>query len=172
MKDGLVRRGLKGVARGWFTATRRLDRLIARAAGRRPFRLGGDCQRCGACCEAPAVQVSWWTWYFPLWRRLFLAWQAGVNGFVLQEGDRETRTFVFRCTHFDVRTRQCDSYASRPGMCRDYPRLLMYQPHPELLPECGYRPVDPHAKRFLRVLEDQPLTDAQRERLKKGLFLE
>jgi hypothetical protein len=57
-------------------------------------------------------------------------------------------------------------------MCRDYPRLLLYQPHPELLPSCGHRPIARGAKRFLRVLDDQALSDEQRERLKKNLFLE
>ena len=108
----------------------------------------------------------------PSLRRAFLAWQRCVNGFELQGSDADARIFVFRCTHFDPQTRRCDSYASRPGMCRDYPRALLYQPHPELLPGCGYRPVARNAKRFLRVLDAQPLTDEQRARLKKDLFLE
>ena len=57
-------------------------------------------------------------------------------------------------------------------MCRDYPRLLLYQPHPELLPSCGYRPVRKDRKRMLRVLADQPMSDAQRAKLTKELYLE
>lgn len=174
VRDGPARRALKGVALGWFYATLGLDRLLARVAGHRPFRLAGDCRTCGACCEAPSIRVGWVTWYLPLWRRLFLAWQGLVNGFALLETDRSARTFVFRCTHFDTASRRCDSYASRPGMCRDYPRLHLYQPHPEMLPGCGYRPLlrERDAKRFLRVLDAQPLDPEQRARLKKGLFLE
>jgi len=57
------------------------------------------------------------------------------------EARRAERNFVFRCTHFDPATRSCDSYASRPGMCRDYPRNLTYSALPEFLPECGYSAV-------------------------------
>jgi len=174
MRDGLVRRALKGAALGWFRATVGLDRLVAGALGHRRYTLGGECRACAACCEAPSIRVGWLAWYLPTWRRLFLAWQERVNGFVLVEADRGARTFVFRCTHFDTRTRRCDSYESRPGMCRDYPRLQLYAASPEMLPGCGYRPVarGREAKRLLRVLSEQPMDDAQRARLKKDLFLE
>jgi hypothetical protein len=56
-------------------------------------------------------------------------------------------------------------------MCRDYPRALLAQAHPELLPGCGYRPVARGADRMLRVLQDQPLTDEQRARLGRDLRL-
>jgi Fe-S-cluster containining protein len=163
---------VKGIALACFTAALAIDRVLARATGQAPYRLGGDCQRCAACCEEPAIRVGWITWYFPSLRRLFLLWQAHVNGFVLKETDKEAHTFVFTCTHFDRTTRLCDSYASRPGMCRDYPRAQLYQPHPELLPGCGYRPIARDAKRFLKVLDEQPLTPEQRAKLKKNLFLE
>ena len=172
MRDGLTRRGLKSLALAWFYATLGVDRLLARLARRAPFVLGGDCRRCAACCEAPAIRVGWLTWWAPSVRRAFLAWQRHVNGFELRESHRDGHVFVFACSHFDRTTRRCDSYDSRPGMCRDYPRALLYQPHPELLPGCGHRPIARNAKRFLRVLDAQPLTDAQRARLKKNLFLE
>jgi Fe-S-cluster containining protein len=172
MRDGLATRMVKRIALGCFYAALGVDRALARLARRDPFRLGGDCRRCAACCEAPAIRVGWFTWWIPTFRRLFLWWQRRVNGFELRELDRAERVFVFSCTHFDRETRRCDSYDSRPGMCRDYPRALLYQPHPELLPGCGYRPIARNAKRFLRVLDAQPLTDAQRAKLKKDLFLE
>ena len=172
MRDNFVRHRVKRLALFWFIATRATDRALARLAGHTPFLLGGDCRSCGACCEAPSIRVGWVTWYLPTWRRLFLWWQANVNGFLLEEADRGARVFVFRCTHFDRQTRRCDSYASRPGMCRDYPRVLMYQQSPELLPSCGYRPVARDARRLLRVLNEQPLSDEQKERLKRNLFLE
>ena len=107
----------------------------------------------------------------PRLRRAFLWWQKQVNGFVLVESRRAERTFVFRCTHFDARTRTCDSYASRPGMCRDYPRALLAQPSPALLPGCGYRPVARGAARLRQALADQPLTDEQHARLARDLHL-
>jgi uncharacterized protein len=172
MRDALPRRALKALALAWFYATVPLDRLLARLTRRSPFALGGDCQSCAACCESPAIRVSWLTWWLPMLRRTFLWWQRVVNGFELRESDREARVFVFTCSHFDRTTRRCDSYDSRPGMCRDYPRALLYQPHPELLPGCGYRPIARNAKRLLRVLDEQELTPDQRARLKKELFLE
>jgi hypothetical protein len=177
MRDGPLRRSVKALALGWFFAALGLDRLLARATRRAPFVLAGDCQQCSACCEAPAIRVSFLTWNVPALRQLFLWWQDRVNGFTLRtrapgDAEAEDGIFVFKCSHFDWVNRRCDSYSSRPGMCRDYPRALLYQPHPELLPGCGYRPLARNAKRFLRVLDAQPMTDEQRARLKKDLFLE
>ena len=171
MRDGLVRRAVKAVARARFALDTRVDRILRRR--RAPwFELGGECRRCAQCCEAPAIAVNAAVWHLRSLRASFLWWQEVVNGFVLVETRRADRTFVFRCTHFDPATRACDSYESRPGMCRDYPRALLYQPTPEMLPGCGYRPVLPHAARFLRVLNDQSLTAEQKARLRRGLHLE
>jgi hypothetical protein len=172
MRDGPTTRAVKRLALAWFNAALALDRLLARATRRAPFTLGGDCRLCAACCEAPAIRVGWLTWNLPGFREAFQWWQRQVNGFELREVDPAARLFVFECTHFDRATRRCDSYDSRPGMCRDYPRALLHQPHPELLPGCGYRPVARNAKRMLRVLDGQSLTSEQRARLKKDLFLE
>lgn len=172
MRDDGLRRVLKAAALARFVFDISIYRAIERLRGRSRFVLGGDCRSCGACCEAPAVQVGRLTWYLPTLRSLFLWWQRWVNGFEIVSEDFRSRIFTFKCTHFDPVTRRCDSYASRPGMCRDYPRLLLYQPHPEFLPGCGHRPIARGAKRFLRVLDTQPLTDEQRRRLKKELFLE
>ena len=172
MQDGPGRRVVKRVARFYFDMNLAIVRAYRRVRGHRPYLLGGDCQRCAACCEAPAMRVGLFTWYLPTMRRLFVFWHRHVNGFELTEVEFHTRVLTFQCTHFDVTTRRCDSYESRPGMCRDYPRVLLYQPHPELLPGCGYRPVARDAKRFLGLLEAQSLTTEQRERLRKKLFLE
>lgn len=172
MRDGVIRRMLKATARGAFALNVRVDRGLRRARGERPYRLGGACQRCAACCEAPAVRVLALVWLAPTLRRVFLWWHERVNGFVLVEARRHERTFVFRCTHFDPATRSCDSYSSRPGMCRDYPRALLYQARPELLPGCGYRPLARNAVELRRALAARPLSDEQRERLRRELFLE
>jgi uncharacterized protein len=172
VKDGAVRRALKAVVRAFVLFDLRVHRAVLRLRGNAPFLLGGGCERCAACCETPAIRVGVLTWHLPTLRRAFLWWQRRVNGFELASSDFRRRTFTFTCSHFDRATRRCDSYASRPAMCRDYPRLLLEQPHPELMPGCGYRPVARDAKRRLRVLEAQPLTDEQRARLKRDLFLE
>ena len=83
-----------------------------------------------------------------------------------------SRSFVFRCTHFDPATRSCDSYDSRPGICRDYPRLLLWQPNPELLPGCGYRARPPNADGLKAALARVELTPDQRAKLEKGLRLD
>jgi hypothetical protein len=168
MKDGRLRRVVKRVALWNFQvnlwATRRYQ-------GPTPFRLGGECRLCAACCEAPALQVGPWTWHLRTLRRAFVFWQRQVNQWDLVREEREGHVLVFRCRHFDPGTRVCDSYDSRPGACRDYPRALLAQPAPEMLPGCGYRPVARHAAAFLRVLSEQPLTPEQRSRLARGLHL-
>jgi Fe-S-cluster containining protein len=111
-------------------------------------------------------------WHVPTLRRIFLWWQRQVNGFELVQRDVGSRTVVFRCTHFDWTSRSCDSYASRPGICRDYPRALLWQPTPEMLPGCGYRPVSPRADQLRTALERHPLSEEQKARLRKGLFLD
>ena len=79
-----------------------------------------------------------------------------VNGFVLVAHEPRQRVLLFRCTHFEPVTRACDSYASRPGMCRDYPRLMLWQPGPEFLPGCGYRAIAPNAQGLRLALERVP----------------
>ena len=91
---------------------------------------------------------------------------------MLVEERRRERLFGFKCTHYDVATRSCDSYSSRPGMCRDYPRGLLYQPSPAILPGCGYRPVSRNAAELLGELEGRALTDEQRARLRRDLYLQ
>lgn len=136
------------------------------------FDLGGSCQRCAKCCEAPAISVSWPVVRFKTLRALFVGWQKQVNGFHLVREDRSLQAFVFRCDHFDRRTRRCDSYETRPGTCRDYPRRLMYRPDPEMLEGCGYRPIAPGASRMMSALKKHNLSPEQMEKLRKGLFLE
>ena len=127
---------------------------------------------CASCCEAPAIRASAPVWYLRSLRRVFLAWQEHVNGFVLVHASPGSRLFVFRCTHFNPASRRCDSYATRPGMCRDYPRGLLAQPRPEFFAGCGYRPVARDRERWLAALQAQGLGEGPLDKLKKGLFLE
>ena len=172
MRDGPLLRAVKRVALWRFEADLAVHRAIRRARGDRPWNLGGECRRCAACCEAPAIAVGWITWSVPLVRRAFLWWQRRVNGFELARTEPEGQAYVFRCTHFDRSARRCDSYDSRPGMCRDYPRLLLWQPNPELLPGCGYRASPPNAAGLRAALGRAGLTAEQREKLRRGLRLD
>jgi hypothetical protein len=144
----------------------------AAARGATPYDLGGSCQGCGTCCEAPAIRVGWLTWHLPALRRLFLWWHDTVNGFTLQSSNAAERTFVFACAHFDWAGRRCDSYESRPGMCRDYPRALLDQPATVLFPKCGYRALAANRIELLQILDDQNLQGESLAKLKKGLYLE
>ncbi len=105
----------------------------------------------------------------PTLRRAFLSWQHRVNGF---EFVREERgTFVFTCTHYDRGTRSCDSYETRPAICRDYPQVLLDQPWPELFPECTHKLVVRDAAKLLDGLSDANHTEEQRLALEERLRL-
>jgi hypothetical protein len=172
MQDGPVRRALKRVALANFTLGLGLSRAFSRWRRERAWVLGGDCRRCAECCEAPAIQVGSLVWHVPALRGAFLVWQEHVNGFRLSGRQRHLHVFVFECTHFDRATRSCDSYDSRPGMCRDYPRLLLHQANPEFLPGCGYRAAPPNATGLRLSLARAPLSDQQRRALEKGLRID
>jgi hypothetical protein len=148
MRDDLVRRTVKRVARWHFGVNLYVIRAWRRARGERPHVLGGGCRRSGGCCESPTITVG------------RLLWSLAA------------RALVFGCTHFDRETRSCDSYDSRPGMCRDYPRLLLWQPNPELLPGCGFRAIASNAEGLREALDRLDLTPEQREKLRKGLRLD
>jgi Fe-S-cluster containining protein len=163
---------VKAVARAAFWLNVSVDRRLRRLRGERAHLLGGECRRCARCCEAPAVRANVVVWRLRSLRAAYLWWQARVNGFELAQTVAQGRLLVFRCTHFDWVTRSCDSYDTRPGMCRDYPRNLLFQHSPELLPGCGYRAHPPNAVGLRLALEAQGIPPLQLERLKKDLNLE
>ena len=169
MRDGPGRRAVKAVALLAYRFDLAVFRAVERLRGETAYRLAGACQSCAACCEEPAIQVGRVVWFSRTARTLFLAWHRRVNGFELSRRDRAARTFYFRCTHFDPQTRRCDSYESRPGMCRDYPRALLHQPNPELFPGCGYRVVAGNAERLSAALDRQLMSDEQRRAIKRRL---
>jgi hypothetical protein len=172
VRDGPLLRAVKRVALWNFGANLAAARALRRLRGERPWTLRGSCRRSGACCEAPAIAAGRLVWSLPSARRVFLAWHRRVNGFILVSTDARARAFVFRCSHYDAATRSCDSYDSRPGMCRDYPRLLLWQASPELFPPCGYRVTPPNAGRLRAEIERHDLTPEQREKLRRGLRLD
>jgi hypothetical protein len=171
VRDSLFLRAVKRVALWRYQVDVALHRAWRRARGEQAWILAGGCRRSGACCEAPAISVGRITWALPPARRLFLAWQRRVNGFDLVSTRAGERVFVFRCSHFHSQTRSCDCYASRPGVCRDYPRLLLWQPNPEMLPRCGYRAAPPNAAGLRAAIERLDVTPEQRAKLRRGLRL-
>jgi uncharacterized protein len=171
VRDGPVLRAVKRIALWQYQLDLALHRAMRRRRGERPWTLEGACRRSGACCEAPAIAVGRLTWSLPTLRRVFLAWQRRVNGFELAGTDARARVFVFRCSHYDPAARSCDSYGSRPGMCRDYPRNVLWQPNPELLPPCGYRARPPNAGGLRASIDRLDLTQDQRDKLRRGLRL-
>lgn len=138
MRDGPIRTAIKAVARGIWRFDLTTTRWIQDRRSPPRFLLQGECNGCGKCCEEPTIQVGRITWYLRSARWAFCAWQRVVNGFELVGADRHARALTFRCTHFDPATRLCDSYDTRPGMCRDYPLALLGQPWPELFAECSH----------------------------------
>ncbi len=172
MRDGPIRRAIKLLARWNFQLNLAFSRGIARRRGREHYVLGGECRKCAKCCDAPGIQVGRLFWYSRVLRSALLWWQEHVNGFVLIEARKEIRSFIFRCTHFDTASRTCDSYDSRPGICRDYPRFLLQHPAPEMMPGCGYRPIAKNAAALDAALRAQNLPEEQLVKLRKGLHLE
>lgn len=168
MRDGRVRRAIKLVGLGVFNVRLWLHRSQADIR----YDLGGACARSGNCCEEPGIQVGKLTWYLPLARRVFLWWHKHVNGFGLVKTDRELKAFFFECSHFDRETRSCDTYETRPGMCRDYPLVFTEQANPEFLDGCGFRAVARNRDDLIQILEEQSLSPEQMSKLKKNLYLE
>lgn len=169
MRDGAVRRSIKAFARLRYAIDLRLTRRIRARKAPPRYRLTGACNGCGRCCERPTIQVSVWTLRFPLWRALVLAWHRWVNGFEYVEEDRPRGLLAFRCTHYDQATKMCDSYANRPGMCRDYPRPLLDAAIPEFFAECGYGVVDTQAASFREALDKVQLDPSRRDELYRRL---
>lgn len=168
MKDGAI----LGVVKRIIVIVRRFDHAVVRWLSRRaPYVLGGACCRSGVCCEAPGLRSGHLISSLPILRRTFLAWHHHVNGFELVETRELERTFVFRCTHFDRHARLCDSYATRPFFCRDYPTNLLDQPNPVFHPGCGHRPVAWNAAALRAELLARDLTPEQRAALERDLHL-
>lgn len=117
------------------------------------------------------MQVSRWTWRLSLLRSLALWWQRAVNGFEPVSSDPRFRTVTFRCTHYDPATRQCDSYGSRPLMCRDYPVNLTHEANPVLFDECSHRIVDVKAEALREALARTALSNEKRAELERKLHL-
>lgn len=172
MKDNAWRRVVKAGALAVFYCNLYAARALARLMGRKPYQLGGSCQGCAKCCEEPGIQVSPLVWHTPALRNAFLWWQRTVNGFEYSRKLPAHRVFLFRCSHFDWETRRCDSYGSRPGLCRDYPRNQLWQDMPRLFEGCGYRPIHCNAAQMIERLRESGLDGEKLAEVKKKMYLE
>lgn len=172
VRDGALRRVVKALARGlaWIDLT--VLRALLRRRGEPRYRLTGSCNGCGRCCETPGIPVSRFTWFLPRVRALFVWWQRVVNGFELVDGDPRFRLLLFRCTHYDPVTKRCDSYESRPLMCRDYPVNLTYDAVPSLFSECSHGVVDRKADAMREALKAAGLSGERLQEVERKLFLE
>jgi uncharacterized protein len=138
----------------------------------RYWRLEGQCNACGACCVEPSIHVGFVTWHLPLARRLFVAWQWWVNGFECAGQDEPSHALIFHCTHFDPTAKRCDSYGSRPSMCRDYPKALLNQAWPELFPTCGHRVRQRKAEQLRQSIEATSLSSEAKAELRRKLRID
>jgi Fe-S-cluster containining protein len=171
MKDGVVRSGVKLVARAVTMANVHATRALLRLRGEPEFELGGNCRLCAACCEAPSVRLSWLVWRLPTLRRVAIVWHGVVNGFELVETIPRQRVLVFRCTHFAPATRRCDCYATRPAMCRDYPRNLLHHARPDFLPGCGYSALHRRRDRVAEMLAAEDIPADKRAAIAREFYL-
>ncbi|HCF60140.1 MAG TPA: hypothetical protein DFS52_19360 [Myxococcales bacterium] len=172
MKDSARLALLKRLVRWLVLSELAVRRALGRIRERSHWARLGACRGCGRCCERPSIRVGAFLWLLPRSRRLFVWWQRRINGFELVSADAKTRTLEFRCTHFDSERRVCDSYATRPAMCRDYPRLLFDQAWPELFAECGFRARPRNAEALEAGIEATGLSDEQKAELNRKLRLE
>jgi len=169
VKDDLARRSIKFLARLRYLTDLKITRFILRLKGQPRYRLKGQCNRCGACCETPMIQMYWPLFQLRSARWLMRLWHGKINGFVWIGDDKKSHSLIFRCEHWDPETKQCDSYGSRPGMCRDYPRPLLYHPTPGFLEGCGYYAQHKNASNIRARLEGMNLPEGQRKYLEDKL---
>ena len=169
MTDGPLIRAIKTLALARFTFDLTVTRWLQGLRGQPPYVLRGSCVACGQCCETPMIHVAGFLYHFRSIRWTVLAWHRRVNGFELIGEEKKEHTLVFRCTHWDPLTKKCDSYSSRPGFCRDYPRLHLYSSRGSLLEGCGYRPVHRKAAAIRRGLDKLELSEEKRRELEERL---
>jgi uncharacterized protein len=172
MRDGPWRRGVKALARWRYAADLAVTRRLRAARGEtEPYELHGACTACGACCESPAIQV--WP---PLLRlrsaRLVLRlWHRWVNGFEQIGMDRKHGVLIFHCTHYDPQSKRCDSYESRPGMCRDYPVNLLDEPRPQFLPPCTLYALHRDHDQRRAELDELELSPEKRRKVEREFYV-
>ncbi len=172
MRDGPILSVFKRLTAGCYAIDVRISRLvIAWREGKPPYELRGSCNDCGRCCETPMIMVPAPVFRLRFLRKSFLWWHRRVNGFLYVGDDRESRAFVFTCSHWDGEKRRCDCYSTRPGMCRDYPRALVQSTKPEFFKECGFHPVYRNADLMREALQAEGLPPEKLRDLEEKLHL-
>ena len=172
MRDNFAQRAIKNTLRHYYFFTLWIQRQHLKRKGRPKYILTGNCEGCGKCCENPAIKVGFLVTYLKSFRAIYVLWQKKINGFVYQRQNVEDQVLYFTCNHWDAQTKRCDSYDSRPGMCRDYPRNLLYSSVPDFFEECGFKPLDKNAAKFKLALDKVPLDEDKKKKIKDKLFLE
>ena len=171
MKDGIIRKAIKKIALSFYMIDLKSTREIRRLRDDPLYHLGGSCNQCGACCKSPMIQIFPPFFYLKSIRRLIIMWHRLVNGFEYIGKNYKSQILIFRCTHWNSETKVCDSYNTRPGMCRDYPRNLIYSTNPIFLDECSYYAIDKNADRLGAALGELHLSPKKLEMLKRKLHI-
>jgi Fe-S-cluster containining protein len=172
VKDGFVRRTVKRVALWRYNTDLWASRRIRQLRGDAPdLELHGSCTGCGACCDTPSIQLPTVIFFFKSVRAAVKLWHRHVNGFEYIGLDRRNRIMIFSCSHLDPVTKQCDSYDSRPGLCRDYPVNLLDDVRPTFFPKCGYFALDPDAESIRADLAELDLTPRRREYVERTFYV-
>jgi hypothetical protein len=171
VKDGFLRKSIKFVARVRYATDLALTRRIKSFRSQPIYRVAGSCLRCGRCCERPMIKVFPLFFYLKSLRWVIITWQRHINGFEFLSASRREKCLVFRCTHWDPATNLCDSYSSRPGMCRDYPQNQLDFPVPVFFAGCGFRAVLRNAENLEASLAALDLPPDTLQKLKHDLQL-
>ncbi|OGL41156.1 MAG: hypothetical protein A2161_07545 [Candidatus Schekmanbacteria bacterium RBG_13_48_7] len=171
MKDGIVRKTIKYVALARYMIDLKITRLIKSVGNSQTFHLEGSCNRCGKCCENPAIILSAPFFYLKTNRWLTLKWHKIVNGFEFVGENRKEKCFIFRCTHWNPETKLCDSYETRPGLCRDYPRNQIDSTDPVFMDSCGYYAVRKNAESMGKAIDKLLLSEEKTDKLKQKLHI-
>lgn len=171
MTDGIVKKLIKRIVWWRYATDLWITREILKFRGEERYYLKGQCNRCGRCCETPSIQMTEIGYHIEFFRKWVILWHKHINGFRLINQHKHEATLTFSCSHFNSETRECDSYSSRPGMCRDYPLNQIYSVNPRFFPECGFYAVDKRADSFRSALEKTGLPQQKLEELFRRLHL-
>jgi len=172
MKDGVMIKSVKIIALTRYRIDLLFTRFILKLKSEPGYIIKGECCGCGSCCETPMIRTYAPFFYLKSLRWLYLTWHKKINGFILFEEKRIERTFVFKCTHLSSKTKKCDAYSSRPGMCRDYPRNILYNTPPNFISGCSYSPIAKNANKINKSLDKLNLPKEKLDKIKKAFFAE
>ena len=171
MRDGYLLATIKRLTLLRYQIDLGISRFFLRRRGEPHYSLHGSCNDCGRCCENPTIRAPMPIIYFKLTRYIFLGWQRRVNGFIHIATNRKLRLITFKCTHWQSDQQRCDSYHTRPGMCRDYPYNLLFAARPNFFLECGYRPLDLQSAGMVEALQNSGLSTEEVDKIRDALYL-